>query len=76
MIAKERKNRKMLNDLAIYIFFFYFSSFFPLLEDVGRKLGVQLQIEVKPQGQQNGKKEHFFIIGLQEKINRRNCFRL
>jgi hypothetical protein len=69
MIAKERKYRKMLSDLAI----FFFSSFFPLLEDVDRKLGVQLQIEVKPQGQQNGKKEHFFIIGVQKKINKRNC---
>jgi hypothetical protein len=73
MIAKERKYRKMLSDLAIFFYFFYFSSFFPLLKNVDRKLGVQLQIEVKPQGQQNGKKEHFFIIGVQKKINKRNC---
>jgi hypothetical protein len=63
MIAKERKYRKMLSDLAIFFYFFYFSSFFPLLKNVDRKLGVQLQIEVKPQGQQNGKKEHLLLLG-------------
>jgi hypothetical protein len=33
------------------------------LEDVDRKLRVELQIEVKPQGQQNGKKEHLLLLG-------------
>jgi hypothetical protein len=49
--------------ISPFFFFIFFGSFFPLLEDVDRKLRVELQIEVKPQGQQNGKKEHLLLLG-------------
>jgi hypothetical protein len=64
MIAKQRKNRKMLSDLAIYFFFFiFFGSFFPLLEDVDRKLRVELLNRSKTPRPTKWKERTLVIIG-------------